>query len=102
MSHSPVTTDVTTPTLYVCDLDMSLMGLHPCTKADAALEKAGIAHEKVVYGSGRPLGIGTKGKRPDLAAVSGQEKLPVLVVPGGEVIAGSAQIVAWARSHGEA
>ena len=101
-THSTFTTDVTTPTLYVCHVDKSLMGLHPCSKADKALAEAGVGHEKVVYGAGKPFGLGTKGSRPDLAAASGQEKLPVLVVPGGEVIAGSKEIVSWARAQAEA
>lgn len=99
MSTPTVTTDVTTPTLYVCHVDSKMPKLHPCGKAHAALDRAGIAHEKVVYGKGRPFGIGAKGTRPDLEAVSGQEKLPVLVVPGGEVVAGSSAIVAWSREH---
>lgn len=96
---TPVTSDVSTPTLYVCHVDDKLPKLHPCAKADAALTAAGVGHEKVVYGKGKPFGIGTKGTRDDLAAVSGQEKLPVLVLPGGEAIAGSKPIIAWAKSQ---
>lgn len=92
------TADVTTPTLYVCHVD-KVPKLHPCAKADAALSDAGIDHDKVVYGKGQPFGIGTAGKRPDLLQISGQEKLPVLVLPGGEAIAGSKQIISWARSQ---
>jgi hypothetical protein len=95
----PFTADVTTPTLYVCHVD-KMPKLHPCAKADAALTDAGIAHEKVVYGKGKPFGIGAKGTRPDLEAASGQEKLPVLVLPGGEAVAGSKKIIAWARAAG--
>ena len=94
----PVTADVTTPTLYTCQVT-KIPKLHPCQKADTALTDAGIAHERIVYGDGRPFGIGTKGTRPDLLEVSGQEKLPVLVLPGGEVITGSKEIIAWAAAH---
>lgn len=99
MSTPTVTTDVTTPTLYVCHIDDGMPKFHPCGKARAALDEAGVGYERVVYGKGKPFGIGTKGSRPDLEAVSGQEKLPVLVVPGGEVVAGSKAVVAWARAH---
>ncbi|MCW2958154.1 MAG: hypothetical protein JWP18_957 [Solirubrobacterales bacterium] len=94
-----MTGDVSTPTLYVCQVDGRLPRLHPCAKADVALHEAGVGHEKIVYGAGRPFGIGTKGKRPDLEAVSGQEKLPVLVLPGGEAIAGSKEIIGWAKAQ---
>ena len=95
-----VTLDVTTPTLYVCHVGTKMPRLHPCAKADAALTEAGVAHETTVYGQGRPFGIGTGGTRADLKEISGQEKLPVLVLPGGEVIAGSKPIIAWAEEQG--
>lgn len=91
-----VTRDPAIPTLYVCHVD-KIPKLHPCAKADAALTQAGVRHEKVVYGKGQPFGIGVEGKRPDLKEVSGQEKLPVLVLPGGEAISGSKAIAAWAK-----
>jgi glutathione S-transferase len=100
MGTAAVTTEVTTPTLYVCHLETTMPRFHPCAKADAALAEAGVEHDRVVYGKGKPFGIGTKGTREDLAAVSGQEKLPVLVLPGGEVVAGSKAIVSWAKTRG--
>ena len=93
------TADVSTPTLYVCHVDMKMKQLHPCAKAETALNAAGVSHEKVIYGQGKPFGIGTKGTRADLEAASGQEKLPVLILPGGEAIAGSKPIIAWAKSQ---
>lgn len=99
MSDAAITADVSTPTLYVCHIDEGMPLLHPCAKADKALNKAGIEHDKIVYGQGKPFGRGTEGTRPDLAEVSGQEKLPVLVLPGGETVAGSKQIVSWAKSQ---
>lgn len=98
MSDSPVTADVSVPTLYVCHIDEGHPRLHPCAKAHFALEKAGVAHEKIVYGQGRPFGRGTEGTRPDIKEISGQEKLPVLVLPGGETVAGGKPIVKWAKS----
>ncbi len=102
MTDPAVTADPSVPTLYVCHVDGRLPRLHPCAKADGALRAAGVGHTKVVYGKGQPFGIGTTGKRPDLAAVSGQEKLPVLVLPGGEAIAGSGAIIRWAKEQAPA
>lgn len=100
LSNPPVTADVSAPTLYVCHIDEGHPMFHPCAKANKALEKAGVTHEKIVYGQGKPFGRGTEGTRPDIKAVSGQEKLPVLVLPGGETVVGGKPIVKWARSHG--
>lgn len=101
MTPDTVTADVTTPTLYVCHVTKAPK-LHPCGKADAALTAAGVGHERIVYGKGKPFGIGAKGTRPDLQAVSGQEKLPVLVLPGGTAVSGSKAIIAWAKEQGTA
>lgn len=94
-----ITTDVTKPTLYVCHVDEKGEKVHPCAKAHAALRKAGVDHEKIIYGKGQPFGIGVKGKRPDVKAITGQEKLPVLVLPGGETVVGGKKIVKWAEAQ---
>ncbi|MGK2955762.1 MAG: glutathione S-transferase N-terminal domain-containing protein [Solirubrobacterales bacterium] len=99
MSDVDVTAEVTTPTLYVCHVDEKMPMFHPCAKANNALNKAGINHNKIVYGQGKPFGRGTEGTRPDIKEISGQEKLPVLVLPGGEVVSGGKQIINWAKNH---
>lgn len=99
LSDVTVTADVSTPTLYVCHIDEGMPLFHPCAKANKALDKAGVAHEKVVYGQGKPFGRGTEGTRPDLLEVTGQEKLPVLILPGGHVETGSKSIIRWAKSQ---
>ena len=63
------------------------------------MRTAGHDYEKVISGRGRPFGLFTKGRRPKLKEMSGQEKLPVLQLPDGTTIAGSSNIVAWASSH---
>jgi glutathione S-transferase len=88
---------VTKPTLYVCHVDTKMPLLHPCAKAHKALTKAGVDHDKIIFGQGQPFGIGAN--RPDLKELSGQEKLPVLQLPDGEVIAGSGKIVSWAKAQ---
>ena len=44
------------------------------------------------------MGLFTKGKRPKLEEMTGQEKLPVLQTPEGEFITGS-NIIEWAKSN---
>jgi glutathione S-transferase len=53
----------------------------------------------VIAGRGIPFGLFTTGRRPELKELSGQEKLPVLRLPDGSTINGSAKIIVWARAH---
>ena len=87
------------PTLYVCHLDDGSVSLHACRRAHEALRAAGHDYETVISGRGRPFGLFTRGRRPRLKEMSGQEKLPVLQLADGTTIAGSSNIAAWARSH---
>jgi glutathione S-transferase len=90
-------------TLYVCHVDDRLPGgLHACRRAQDALRDAGHDFEKVVYGKGRPFGLFTKDLRPELKAMSGQEKLPVLKLADGSTVNGSSDIAAWATSNAPA
>ena len=99
MSDSNVKAEVSTPTLYVCHIDEGMPLVHPCARANKALDKAGVEHDRIVYGQGQPFGKGTEGTRPDLKEISGQEKLPVLQLPGGETVTGSKPIIKWAKAH---
>ncbi|MEY2516224.1 MAG: Glutathione S-transferase, N-terminal domain [bacterium] len=90
------------PTLHVCSFDRGGPGLHACRRADDALRDAGIDHERAVFDQNRPFGLFTSGKRPELKALSGQEKLPVLELPDGSTVNGSAAIIAWASVHAAA
>ena len=89
----------TKPTLYVCHIDEGGPPMHACRVASDALNKAGIDFDKVVYARNRPFGLFTSGRRPELKAASGQEKLPTLQLPGGEWVNGSGSIVKWARAQ---
>jgi len=86
-------------TLYVCELDRGGPKFHPCRKTHEALDGAGHQYETVVFDKNRPMGFFTKGKRPKLKEMSGQEKLPVLGLPDGRMITGGANIVSWAQSN---
>ena len=86
-------------TLYVCHIDDGGPPPHACKRAQRALRDAGHEFDKVVWGRGRPFALSTTGRRPKLKQLSGQEKLPVLQLPGGATITGSRSIIAWAREH---
>lgn len=53
----------------------------------------------MIAARGIPFGLFTTGRRPELKAMSGQEKLPVLRLPDGTTINGSGEIIAWAKEH---
>lgn len=86
-------------TLYVCHIDDGGPPPHACKRAQRALRAAGHQFEKVIAGRGRPFGLFTTGRRPELKELSGQEKLPVLSLPDGTTINGSANIIRWAREN---
>jgi glutathione S-transferase len=87
------------PTLHVCSIDTGGPKIHPCRRAHEALESAGVDHATAVFGKNKPFGLFTKGTRPELKALSGQEKLPVLELPDGTTVNGSSKIVAWAKAN---
>jgi glutathione S-transferase len=86
-------------TLYVCHIDEGGPPVHPCRMAHHALRKAGHQYRTEVFDRNRPFGFFTKGKRPELRKLSGQEKLPVLQLPDGSTVNGSGDIIRWAREN---
>ncbi len=90
------------PTLHVCHIALGGPPFHPCRRAHDALVAAGIDHDHPVFAKNRPMGLFTSGTRPELKALSGQEKLPVLELPDGSTVSGSSAIVAWAQEHATA
>jgi hypothetical protein len=86
-------------TLYVCHVDDGWPPRHPCRLAQRALRDAGHDFEKIVYGKGKPFGLRTAGTRPELKAMSGQEKLPVLKLADATTVNGGANIAAWAKAN---
>jgi glutathione S-transferase len=87
-------------TLHTCSLDDGGPKMHPCRKAHEALREAGIEYETNVFDKNRPMGLFTKGKRPELERMTGQEKLPVLQLDDGSFVTGSKGIVEWGRAQG--
>ena len=85
--------------LYTCHIDRGGPPIHACRRAHDALEEAGHQYRTEVFARNRPMGIGTKGRRPELKKMSGQEKLPVLKLPDGSTVNGSSDILKWAREN---
>ena len=83
------------PTLYVCHGDEGGPKMHPCRRVQEALHASGIDYDKVVAGHGSPIPFLRKGSREDLREATGDDKLPVLVLSDGTVIAHSKAILAW-------
>jgi len=86
-------------TLYVCHIDDGGPPPHACKRAQRALRESGHDFEKVIFAKGHLFGLFTKGRRPELKAISGQEMLPVLVLPDGSTVNRSADIIAWAHEN---
>ena len=89
-------------TLYVCHIDDGGPPPHACRRAQRALRESGHDFDKVVFGKGIPFGLFTTGRRPELKAMSGQEKLPVLKLSDGSTVNGGSRIVEWARANAPA
>jgi hypothetical protein len=86
--------------LYVCSIDDGGPRRHACRRAHDALRAAGHVYETVVFDRNRPFGLFTTGRRPELRRISGQEKLPVLLLPGrGATVSSAAEIEVWAQTH---
>ena len=86
-------------TLYTCPWRKRSAGWHPCGVAAKALDEAGHRYEiRVVRGQlSMPwTWISRRRDRAEVRALSGQNGVPVLVLEGGEIIAGSEKIAAWA------
>ena len=88
--------------LYVCHIDEGGPKPHACRRVQRALRDAGHDFEKNIYGKGKLFGLFTKGTRPELKAMSGQEQLPVLKLADGTTVNGSASIIAWAKANAPA
>ena len=86
-------------TLYVCNIDDGGPPPHACKRAQRALRDAGHDFDKVVFARGIPFGLFTTGRRPELKAMTGQEKLPALQLADGTFVNGSGPIIEWARAN---
>jgi hypothetical protein len=75
---------------------------HPCGRAAKALDDAGHAYKQtqVKGGTFKFWTWPSRAKdRAEVERLSGQRAVPILVLDDGNVVAGSGEIVAWARAH---
>ena len=86
-------------TLHVCHINRGGPKIHPCRRVQEKLDDQGHSYEVNVFDRNRPAGLFTKGKRPALKRLTGQEKLPVLELDDGTMIFPSRKIVKWAKSN---
>jgi hypothetical protein len=101
-SCNPVA-EITTPnrgsmTLYVCYGTFGPAERHACARATKALESAG-HHPRIVktygcYGTDRLF----KGRR-EVKRMTGNHKVPTLVLDDGEIVDGSQNIVTWSAAN---
>jgi glutathione S-transferase len=87
------------PTLYVCHGDQGGPRMHPCRRVQEALKEAGIEFEKVLAAHGSPIPFLRKGSREELRQTTGTTKLPTMKLADGTVLAGSREILGWARER---
>ncbi len=92
--------------LYTCGDGKIFGGLgplsHPCGRAARALDEAGHEYEwrKVRGGTLKLWTWPSRAQdRAEVERLSGQRAVPILVLDGGEVIAGSGRIAAWAKAN---
>ena len=93
--------------LYVCPFGTTGASApgplaHACGKAAKALDEAGHAYEleKVKGGLGMIWTLPNRAKdRAEVERLSGQRKVPILVLDNGGVVTGSGEIVDWAKEH---
>jgi glutathione S-transferase len=93
--------------LYVCSFGKAGGGLpapfaHPCGRAAKALDDAGHSYtmEEVQGGSLRFWTWPARARdRAEVARLSGQRSVPILVLDDGAVVTGSGAIAQWAQEH---
>jgi glutathione S-transferase len=88
--------------LYTCPGGKAAPSWHPCGRAAKALDEAGHGYQRKQVGGGRLMFWTWASRARDRAEVkrlSGRRTVPILVLDGGEVVAGSGAIVRWAQTH---
>jgi hypothetical protein len=85
-------------TLFVCHGDDGGPPMHPCSRVQAALRKAGIAYEKVIAGHGSPFPW-LRGPRPAVVEACGTDHLPTLKLSDGTVLVDPGPILKWIKQQ---
>ncbi len=89
--------------LYTCGQKKKAGGWgHPCGRAAKALDDAGFEYELRTVRGYRlaPWTWPSRARdRAEIERLSGQGKVPILVLDSGEVVTGSGAIVRWAATN---
>lgn len=90
--------------VYVCwdsNAHHPIIGDHPCGIAYHAVVDAGYDPEVVkAYGWAKlPKALNFTSGRKEVRELTGSDEVPVLVLDDGEVVAGTKEIVAWAKAN---
>jgi glutathione S-transferase len=90
--------------LYTCGMKKHAGSLpllaHACGAAAKALDDAGHAYDMEIVGGYKGLPWTRRGgQRDEIASLTGQKDVPVLLLEDGTAIAGSGAIVEWARAN---
>jgi hypothetical protein len=90
--------------VYVCwdtNDHHPIIGGHPCGIAYHAVVDAGYDPEVVkAYGWAKlPKALNFTTGRKEVRKLTGSDEVPVLVLDDGEVVAGTKEIVAWAKAN---
>lgn len=73
---------------------------HPCAAAMRALDETGHDYEVEVVRGYRSMPWTRRGDaRAEIRELTGQDDVPVLLLDDGQAIAGTREIVRWAREH---
>ena len=83
------------PTLYVCHGDEGGPWGHPCKRVQQAMHAKRLEYDKVIAGHGSPIPFLRKGSRDELAAATGDRKLPALKLADGTILKNSRAILHW-------
>jgi len=87
------------PILFVCHGDDGGPQMHPCRRVQEALRAAGIDYEKRIGGHGSPIPFLRRGSREAVRSATGDEKLPVMILPDGTVLTHSRAILSWVEQQ---
>ena len=87
------------PLLLVCDGDNGGPRMHPCRRVQEALGAAGIDYDKRVMAHGSPMPFLRGGSRESVRELTGDTKLPAMLLPDGTVLHHSRSILSWVRQQ---
>lgn len=99
MSEQGEAPDREKPLLLVCQGDDGGPRIHPCRRVQEALRAAGIDYDKQIAAHGSPIPFLRQGSRESVREVTGDTKLPAMLLPDGTVLHHSRAILSWVKQQ---